>query len=118
MTAPETPTPHEPKETLDFIFSKMDTLKNEFFDSIKVITDDYESKRLINSLTYGSYHANRGYGMSAETYAKMMGWDSYTAQAYEAAYQANMEQQRNDERYKRLMRDLELLEDGNDFLNQ
>lgn len=110
MTAPENPKPHESNDTLDTIFEKsMEKIREDFLG---------QSKRLINSLTYGSYHSNRNYGMSAETYAKMMNWNETTAQAYEAAYRANMEQQREDERYKRLLRDLELIEDENDFLNQ
>ena len=118
MTRPEQPKPSEPKEkTLGELFEQMDKLKTDLFDAIEIITDEYKEKQLVSVLTYGSYHANRGYGMSAETYANMMGWNEETAQAYENAYRANMEQQREDERYKRLIGDLELLEDEN-FTNQ
>ena len=113
MEAPSTPKPSQPKEkTLGELFEQMDKLKTYLFDAIEIITDEYKGKQLVNVLTYGSYHANRGYGMSAETYGNMMGWNQETLNQYEAAYQANMEQERADARYKKLMEDLDLLEDS------
>jgi len=45
-------------------------------------------------------------------------YDLFATTEERLAYYARLEQQREDERYKRLLRDLDILEDENDFLNQ
>lgn len=76
-----------------------------------------QTKEIFSALAQGSYFANRSYGMAPEAYAKLFNWSEDLMNQYESAYQAMIANIENENRYKRLIEDLNLIEDEN-FTNQ